>query len=238
MIDRKPPHSLFANQPLRRPGAVAEPLRGVDQCDSNPPRRGAGGPRFACSPTLELLPYTASRETAEQPPPLSSAEADRAEAPTQAIMLEASPPRPCHSKSGKPIPEGMEEREDGKLIWSKGRQPFNKGKKGTRNRLATQFFDNLYAVWEEQGDAILRRAAFHEPMKFADMVAKLMPQKIEVRDTTLEDLESDKLQTLIERLEQHVAGGPGASAKVIEGRAEPAAEGGSAGLLSPLPKAT
>lgn len=131
----------------------------------------------------------------------------------------------------------MIENAQGKIVFAPGNVA-TRGKKGARNKLAASFFANLYEIWEEQGDAILRRAAFHEPMKFADMVAKLMPQKIEFKDTTLEDMESDKLRELIERLEQHVAGGPGASAKVIEGRVDEQAEGGSLGALPALPKAT
>ena len=74
--------------------------------------------------------------------------------------------------------------------------------KGTRNKLATRFFDNLYAAWEEQGESVIRRAFFHDPVKSLGIVAQLMPQKIEVSDTTLQDTDDDKLAILMERLER------------------------------------
>ncbi|MFX6717074.1 hypothetical protein ABTH63_19680, partial [Acinetobacter baumannii] len=41
--------------------------------------------------------------------------------------------------------------------------------KGSRQKLATRFFNDVYGLWEEQGEAVLRRAAFEKPMEFAAM---------------------------------------------------------------------
>jgi len=129
--------------------------------------------------------------------------------------------------------------------WQKGVAPNPKGRpKGSRHKLSMKFFTDLHDIWLEQGDGILRRAAFQDPMGFAAMCAKLMPQKIEVRDTTLEDMEDDKLANLISALEQrltsgHSAGGRdagtgGRSVKTIEGRVIEQGEPRPAGALPPV----
>ena len=61
--------------------------------------------------------------------------------------------------------------------------------RGARNKLAEQFLLDLHELWAEQGESVLRRAAFESPMKFADMIARLLPAKIEIKDTTGLDAE-------------------------------------------------
>ncbi len=75
------------------------------------------------------------------------------------------------------------------------------GRKGNRSKLATSFFNDTYALWEEQGDAILRRAAFEKPMEFAAMVAKLMPQKLEITTPT-EGMSDERFEELLDLAER------------------------------------
>lgn len=97
---------------------------------------------------------------------------------------------------------------------------FSKGRpKGSRQAVATRFFNDLHALWQEQGEAVLRRAAFEKPMEFASMVAKLMPQKLEITTPT-DGLSDDRFASLIdlaERMAMLKAGVP--PSMTIEGQA-------------------
>ena len=91
-----------------------------------------------------------------------------------------------------------------------------KGRKvGSRAKLATRFFEDTYAAWEEQGPSVLARAAFHDPMAFANMVARLMPQKIEV-STPTDGLSDERLGELLDFAER-MAGLKAEQAKVLQG---------------------
>lgn len=89
--------------------------------------------------------------------------------------------------------------------------------KGSRAKLAKRFFEDTYAAWEEQGPSVLARAAFHDPVAFANMVARLMPQKIEV-STPTDGMSDERLAELLDLAErmaalkagtiEHVAGVP------------------------------
>ncbi len=104
--------------------------------------------------------------------------------------------------------------------------PFEKGNKmspgrkpGSRQAVATRFFNDLHALWQEQGEAVLRRAAFEKPMEFASMVAKLMPQKLEITTPT-DGLSDDRIEALITLAERMAALKAGVSPSMtIEGQA-------------------
>lgn len=104
--------------------------------------------------------------------------------------------------------------------------PFEKGNKmspgrkpGSRQAVATRFFNDLHVLWQEQGEAVLRRAAFEKPMEFASMVAKLMPQKLEITTPT-DGLSDDRFASLIDLAERMAALKAGvAPSMTIEGRA-------------------
>lgn len=70
----------------------------------------------------------------------------------------------------------------------------------SRAKLAKRFFESTYTAWEEQGDIALRRAAFHDPMGFVNMVARLMPQKIE-HTTPTDGMTDDRLAQLLDLAE-------------------------------------
>ena len=110
---------------------------------------------------------------------------------------------------------------------------------GNRAKLATRFFQDLYAAWEERGDAVIRQVAFHDPAKFLAVVAHLMPQKIEVAQTP-DGLSDERMEQLIELASIMAAGaspprlddqsGDGApGVQMIEGEVVEAGGGGRAG---------
>lgn len=73
--------------------------------------------------------------------------------------------------------------------------------KGSRDKLSRMYISDLHALWEEQGEAVLRRAAFADPMAFAAMVAKLLPAKIEITTPT-EGMSDERMLELIELAER------------------------------------
>lgn len=77
-------------------------------------------------------------------------------------------------------------------------------KPGSRNLLADKFFKDIYALWEEQGDAALRRAAFENPVAFVGIVAKLMPAKLEI-STPTDGMTDEQLLRMIELAERMAA---------------------------------
>lgn len=88
-------------------------------------------------------------------------------------------------------------------------------KTGSRAKLAKRFFEDTYAAWEEQGPSVLARAAFHDPVAFANMVARLMPQKIEV-STPTDGMSDERLAELLDFAER-MAGLKAEQAKVLQG---------------------
>lgn len=90
--------------------------------------------------------------------------------------------------------------------------------KGSRDKVAGLFLNDLQALWSEQGDAVLRRAAFEKPMEFAAMVAKLLPAKLEITTPT-QGMSLDDMERMIE-LAERMAGVTGvAPSMTIEGQA-------------------
>lgn len=96
------------------------------------------------------------------------------------------------------------------------RERAKRGRKvGSRAKLAQRFFEDTYAAWEEQGPSVLARAAFHDPVAFANMVARLMPQKIEV-STPTDGMSDERLAELLDFAER-MAGLKAEQAKVLQG---------------------
>lgn len=103
--------------------------------------------------------------------------------------------------------------------------------KGSRAKLAQRFFEDTYAAWEEQGPSVLARAAFHDPVAFANMVARLMPQKIEV-STPTDGMSDERLAELLDFAER-MAGLKAEQAKVLQGEVISAALPPPAQALQP-----
>lgn len=68
---------------------------------------------------------------------------------------------------------------------------------GTRNMLSVKYFRDAVEAWEEQGQQALNRMAFHDPSGFCNMIAKLMPQKIE-HTTPTDGITDERLAQLLD----------------------------------------
>jgi hypothetical protein len=53
-------------------------------------------------------------------------------------------------------------------------------KLGGRNKLTTEFLDDLYAKWQEHGADVLERVIRDDPAAFLRTVAQIMPKEIDV----------------------------------------------------------
>lgn len=104
-------------------------------------------------------------------------------------------------------------------------------KTGSRAKLAKRFFEDVYAAWEEQGESVIARAFFHDPVASMQMVARLMPQKIEI-STPTDGMSDERLAEMLEYAER-MAGLRAEAAKVIQGQV---IEGDAAALPSPAHK--
>lgn len=99
------------------------------------------------------------------------------------------------------------------------RDPFKpatpqKRKTGSRAKLAKRFFEDVYAAWEEQGESVIARAFFHDPVASMQMVARLMPQKIEI-STPTDGMSDERLAEMLEYAER-MAGLRAEAARVIQ----------------------
>lgn len=102
-------------------------------------------------------------------------------------------------------------------------------KTGSRAKLAKRFFEDVYAAWEEQGESVIARAFFHDPVASMQMVARLMPQKIEI-STPADGMSDERLAEMLEYAER-MAGLKAEAARVIQADAP-----GLAALPSPSHK--
>lgn len=104
-------------------------------------------------------------------------------------------------------------------------------KTGSRAKLAKRFFEDVYAAWEEQGESVIARAFFHDPVASMQMVARLMPQKIEI-STPTDGMSDERLAEMLEYAER-MAGLKAEAARVIQADAPGLAESAARALPSP-----
>ncbi len=50
---------------------------------------------------------------------------------------------------------------------------------GSRNKLTTEFVDDLYAEWRRSGPSVLKRLAADDPGAFARLVAQILPKELD-----------------------------------------------------------
>jgi len=96
-------------------------------------------------------------------------------------------------------------------------KPFERGHRigrprGSRNRLASQFLDDLIEIWNEpiskdnplrRGPAALRIMSRDRPHEFAKIYASVLPKEFLVQSVASE-LDDDELDRMIEALRQRV----------------------------------
>lgn len=76
--------------------------------------------------------------------------------------------------------------------------------RGNRAILSDKLFASIVESWDEQGDPALARFAFHDPGGYCNMVARLMPQKIE-HSTPTDGMTDERLSQLLDLAEGMVA---------------------------------
>ena len=57
--------------------------------------------------------------------------------------------------------------------------------KGSRNKLAEDFLDDVYQLWQRHGSKAVETMATSEPGKFCQMVASLLPKEMHIKDEPL-----------------------------------------------------
>jgi hypothetical protein len=138
-----------------------------------------------------------------------------------------TPKRPAPKKKGaKASTENTEGKQSNLIPFKKGESGNPNGRpKGSRNKLATEFFDHLYAAWQEHGELVLNRVALSDPKDFARIVASLMPKEVEIK-RPLDDMTDAELSDLITVVKSIVAeqlGAEGTPVPADEGEREAAA---------------
>ena len=83
--------------------------------------------------------------------------------------------------------------------------------KGSRNKLTTEFIDDLYAKWQEHGPEVLERVIRDDPAAFMRTVAQILPKEIDANVNAGSDF--DGMDSIAEIL-QKVADEVGADAAV------------------------
>lgn len=81
-------------------------------------------------------------------------------------------------------------------------KPFAKGNpgrpKGSKNKLAENFWADLQSAWEKHGSSAVEHLATEEPSKFVQVVASVMPKEITVE--RLDSLSHEQLDARIAEL--------------------------------------
>ena len=88
---------------------------------------------------------------------------------------------------------------------------------GSRNKVSTVFFDDLYALWQRAnngeehkpltlGQQVLAVAMAVEPMKFVGMVASLQPRDVNINAVPMQQFTDDELLDGIRNIKAYLNG--------------------------------
>jgi|GEM_PF-1943229 len=89
-----------------------------------------------------------------------------------------------------------------------GNSGFGGRPKGARSKLSSEFFDDLYTVWNECGIEVLRIVAKKNPTHFARITAMLMPKEVEIKKP-MEEMSDAELWDMLVTLRAIRAENPG-----------------------------
>ena len=78
--------------------------------------------------------------------------------------------------------------------------------KEEQTKLTANFTRDIRALWEEQGQSIMRRAAFADPLGTMKVIASMLPKQIDVTTTNVEEIDNDKLDRLLGAVDDILAG--------------------------------
>ncbi len=76
--------------------------------------------------------------------------------------------------------------------------------KGSRVRLSEKFFAAMHDDFEENGVAAIARMRFHDPSAYVSVIAKLMPQKLEI-STPTDGMTDERLAEMLDYAERMAA---------------------------------
>jgi hypothetical protein len=86
-------------------------------------------------------------------------------------------------KPAEPVPA---KRPANGRLWVKGQSGNPAGRpKGSRAKLASQYFDDLYAEWQVRGADALRQMAMHDPSGFVKLYASVLPRELILKSLSL-----------------------------------------------------
>lgn len=108
---------------------------------------------------------------------------------------------------------GGDRDQSGRFLAGNRSSPGRRG--GTRVRLSQKFFEALSADFEEHGVEAIARMRFLRPDVYVSVIAKLMPQKIEI-STPTDGLTDERLEQLLSYAEARVAEMQTIEGEVIE----------------------
>jgi len=92
-----------------------------------------------------------------------------------------------------------EHRQRGLIRWKPGQSGNPKGRpEGARNKLATEYFVDLYESWQKHGKAALDTTAMLYPNEYVKIVAGHMPREMNAVVTNIHHLERVSDQRLLE----------------------------------------
>jgi hypothetical protein len=72
--------------------------------------------------------------------------------------------------------------------------------KGSRNKLTTEFVDDLYAKWQQHGPEVLERVIRDDPAAFMRTVAQILPKEIDANVNAGSDF--DGMESIAEILQK------------------------------------
>jgi len=117
-----------------------------------------------------------------------------------------------HMRGSKPKPVAatdaatQKDAKTGRFL--PGNSGFGGRPKGARSKLSSEFFDDLYTVWNECGIEVLRIVAKKNPTHFARITAMLMPKEVEIKKP-MEEMSDAELWDMLVTLRAIRAENPG-----------------------------
>jgi hypothetical protein len=92
--------------------------------------------------------------------------------------------------------------------WAPGESGNPKGRPvGDRNKLATQFFTDLYADWLEHGAAAIQQMREVHPTAYVRTVASVLPRELHVKAASIvEGWTEDEIKRALERIRATITG--------------------------------
>lgn len=76
----------------------------------------------------------------------------------------------------------------------------------SRDSLTQKMLSDFEKAWDELGESVIARTAAYSPDKFLQIMAKLLPQQIDVTKTNVEELTDERIGHLLDIINARIAG--------------------------------